>query len=153
MTGNPIEQYSVDEVAVWLNGIGISAAETERFKENAIDGKMLVGLTEAELQNDLRLPHLHAKKALTELKANKNMASAPPETAPAHNADAHPHEHQVSEGVATAGLTALGAARGALAGVACGGGTDIGEMAAYGAMAGGRRKHRPRGLIRRLLAQ
>jgi hypothetical protein len=54
-------EYSVDEVCIWVNAIGLGA-KMDGFRENSVDGGMLVGLTLDDLTADLGLNNLQAKK-------------------------------------------------------------------------------------------
>jgi hypothetical protein len=56
-----IKDYDVDEVAIWLNCIGLGD-HAGPFRENDIDGKLLASLTSEDLTGDLGLSHLQAKK-------------------------------------------------------------------------------------------
>lgn len=76
-----IEHYDVDEVAIWLGCIGLSP-KVSQFRENGIDGKMLVTLTDDELQQDLGLTRLQAKKVFQQIDFTKELTAgnrAPPD--------------------------------------------------------------------------
>lgn len=66
MAPEPVNQWSVDDVATWLCAIGLGA-KVEPFKENAVDGALLATLSKEDLQNDLELSGIQAKKVLLEL--------------------------------------------------------------------------------------
>ena len=68
------EDYTVTEVCVWLNAIGLGS-KIESFKENDVDGRLLVGLTKDDLTGDLGLSSLQAKKVLAELEFANSIAS------------------------------------------------------------------------------
>jgi len=61
-----IKEYDVDEVAIWLNCIGLGA-HIGPFRDIAVDGDMLTSLTLEDLTGDLGLSHLQAKKLLHSL--------------------------------------------------------------------------------------
>ncbi|KAG7348182.1 SAM domain sterile alpha motif-containing protein [Nitzschia inconspicua] len=67
------KEYTQAEVNVWLNSIGLGG-QIEAFKENAIDGAMLVTLTETDLTGDLGLSSLQARKFLQSLDFAKSLA-------------------------------------------------------------------------------
>jgi hypothetical protein len=67
-------EYSVDEVCIWLNAIGLGA-KIAGFRENAVDGNMLVSLAFDDLTADLGLTNLQAKKLVRDLETSKQMAS------------------------------------------------------------------------------
>ena len=75
MSPKPIENYSVDEVAIWLNCIGLGN-KVRSFKENSVDGLMLVNLSEQEMVRDLGLTHLQAKKVQQQLDFTKDITSS-----------------------------------------------------------------------------
>jgi hypothetical protein len=54
-------EYTQEEVNVWLNSIGLGS-KVDEFKENAIDGSMLVTLSPDDLQGDLGLSNLQVRK-------------------------------------------------------------------------------------------
>ena len=60
-TMKPLSSYSIDEVAIWISCIGLSDKSVP-FRDNAIDGGMLVTLTFEDLTGDLGLTALQAKK-------------------------------------------------------------------------------------------
>jgi hypothetical protein len=54
-TYKPVKDYSVEEVVLWVECIGLDSGP---FKENAVDGDMLCHLTSEELSGDLGLSGL-----------------------------------------------------------------------------------------------
>lgn len=66
MAPEPLDQWSVDDVATWLCAIGLGA-HVSPFKENSVDGALLATLSKEDLQNDLGLSGIQAKKVLVEL--------------------------------------------------------------------------------------
>lgn len=77
-----MEEWDVDEVCVWLNAIGLGA-KAGPFRDEAVDGALLVDLTEKELQDDLYLTKLQIKKycqnlelAQREIKASRDPAAS-----------------------------------------------------------------------------
>jgi hypothetical protein len=54
-------EYNVSEVVVWINAIGMTDRAAD-FEENAVDGKLLVELTDEDLRSDLGFSGLQAKK-------------------------------------------------------------------------------------------
>ncbi|KAG7337106.1 SAM domain sterile alpha motif-containing protein [Nitzschia inconspicua] len=67
------KEYTQTEVNVWLNSIGLGG-HIEAFKENVIDGAMLVTLTETDLTGDLGLSSLQARKFIQSLDFAKSLA-------------------------------------------------------------------------------
>ena len=57
-TYKPISEYSVEEVAVWVECIGLKSGP---FKDNAVDGDMLCHLTPEDLTGDLGLSGLESE--------------------------------------------------------------------------------------------
>ena len=55
------KEYTQAEVNVWLNSIGLGS-KIEAFQENAIDGPMLVTLTEEDLTGSMGFTSLQARK-------------------------------------------------------------------------------------------
>jgi hypothetical protein len=74
MTGKDPKEYDVDEVCLWLNAIGLDS-KVDAFRENAVDGDMLVALTAEDLTNELGLSNLQAKKVLQKLEFSKELAA------------------------------------------------------------------------------
>jgi hypothetical protein len=70
-----VEHYDVNEVAIWLNCIGLSS-KVDAFIENGVDGEMLVALTADELTQDLGLSGLQAKKIGQQLEFTKELTDA-----------------------------------------------------------------------------
>jgi multidrug efflux pump subunit AcrB len=69
-------QYTQDEVNMWLNAIGLGSM-IDGFKENAIDGAILMTLTEQDLTgNLLQLTTFQARKFQTSLQFVTNLANA-----------------------------------------------------------------------------
>lgn len=56
-----LQSYSVADVALWLNIIGLGD-KASAFQENAVDGDMLLSLTHEDMVGDLGLSNLQAKK-------------------------------------------------------------------------------------------
>ena len=75
MTKAPAE-YDIDDVCDWLVAIHQPSDVVDKFRENAVDGDMLVGLTMDDLQgDDLGLSKLQAKKLMQQLDFTKELAS------------------------------------------------------------------------------
>jgi cell division protein FtsB len=66
-------QYTQEEVSVWLNSVGLGS-KVDVFKENGIDGQMLVTLTEADAMGYLGLSALQARKFALSLDFAKSLA-------------------------------------------------------------------------------
>jgi hypothetical protein len=62
------EEYTIDEVAIWLNCIGLGE-KVDPFRENAVDGAMLVTLNKEDLTGDLGLSSLQAKKVMNSVES------------------------------------------------------------------------------------
>lgn len=56
-----IQSYSVNEVCVWVNSIGLGD-KASAFSENGVDGEMLLSLTADEMKEELGLTSLQVKK-------------------------------------------------------------------------------------------
>jgi type II secretory pathway pseudopilin PulG len=69
-------QYTQDEVNMWLNAIGLGSM-IDVFKENAIDGAILMSLTEQDLTGSLlQLTTFQARKFQMSLQYVTNLANA-----------------------------------------------------------------------------
>jgi hypothetical protein len=55
------QDFSMVEVLMWVTAIGLGS-KVDDFKENAIDGAMLVSLQDGDLQGDLGLSNLQCRK-------------------------------------------------------------------------------------------
>jgi hypothetical protein len=56
-----VKDWSIEDVCSWISGLGLEAVAPE-FKKNAVNGADLACLSEQELQGDLGLTRLQAKK-------------------------------------------------------------------------------------------
>jgi hypothetical protein len=65
MSSKPVANWSDDEVAIWLHCIGLGD-KIDNFKENQVDGGLLLTLEKEDLTGDLGLTSLMAKKLLRE---------------------------------------------------------------------------------------
>ena len=63
-----VNEWDVDEVAIWLNCIGLSDKVTP-FRENTVDGETLIDLSVDDLVKELGLTSLQAKKVLRLLRS------------------------------------------------------------------------------------
>ncbi|KAI7842953.1 hypothetical protein COHA_003460 [Chlorella ohadii] len=64
----PVSGWSVEEVAAWLTGeLSLPAAVADAFKENAVAGGDLVGLSDDDLTSELGLTKLQARKRYRQL--------------------------------------------------------------------------------------
>jgi uncharacterized protein YdcH (DUF465 family) len=68
-------EYTIDEVAIWLGCIGLGE-KVAPFRENAIDGAMLVTLSKEDLTGDLGLSNLQTKKVLNSLESTKQITGS-----------------------------------------------------------------------------
>eukprot|EP00529_Nitzschia_sp_RCC80_P033853 CAMPEP_0113485580 /NCGR_PEP_ID=MMETSP0014_2-20120614/24557_1 /TAXON_ID=2857 /ORGANISM="Nitzschia sp." /LENGTH=201 /DNA_ID=CAMNT_0000379231 /DNA_START=119 /DNA_END=724 /DNA_ORIENTATION=+ /assembly_acc=CAM_ASM_000159 len=75
MVSKSPSQYSQEEVAIFLNSIGLGS-KIDGFKENGVDGGLLVTLTEDDLKNDLGLSNLQARKFLQSLDFAKSLSES-----------------------------------------------------------------------------
>jgi hypothetical protein len=66
-------EYTIDEVCIFLNAVGLGSKIGD-FKENAIDGGMLVSLTDEDLASDLGLSNLQTRKLRQKLDLATEMA-------------------------------------------------------------------------------
>ncbi|CAJ1358017.1 unnamed protein product, partial [Effrenium voratum] len=62
----PVSTWTVDQVCQFLDHLGLGHTQ-EKFKESAVDGQLLLGLSEEELCEELSLRKLQAKKLLSRL--------------------------------------------------------------------------------------
>jgi hypothetical protein len=60
---DPMNSWDSDEVAIWLNCIGL-ANKVDVFRENGVDGNLLLSLEVEDLTGDLGFSNLQAKKVL-----------------------------------------------------------------------------------------
>lgn len=67
-----IKDYTVEDVSIWLVAIGLGD-KGDAFRENAVDGAMLVALSEADCQEELGLSGLQTKKVLTSVQKTQDM--------------------------------------------------------------------------------
>lgn len=74
MAPKPIEQWDVDEVSIWLNSIGLGE-KVDPFRENSVDGDLLLTLTDEDLKGDLGLTNLQAKKVKRSIEFTKSLES------------------------------------------------------------------------------
>lgn len=56
---------TVDDVSQWLESLSLSEY-TESFRENHVDGVLLLSLTSAELRDDLKVSNLHHRRRIIE---------------------------------------------------------------------------------------
>jgi hypothetical protein len=75
MASKPPSLYTQEEVAVWLNSVGLGA-KIDDFKANAIDGAMLVTLSAEDLTGDLGFSNLQARKFSQSLDFAKSLAAS-----------------------------------------------------------------------------
>eukprot|EP00529_Nitzschia_sp_RCC80_P033843 CAMPEP_0113494818 /NCGR_PEP_ID=MMETSP0014_2-20120614/29298_1 /TAXON_ID=2857 /ORGANISM="Nitzschia sp." /LENGTH=203 /DNA_ID=CAMNT_0000388713 /DNA_START=99 /DNA_END=710 /DNA_ORIENTATION=- /assembly_acc=CAM_ASM_000159 len=75
MVSKSPSQYSQEEVAIFLNSIGLGS-KIDGFKENGVDGALLVTLTEDDLKNDLGMSNLQARKFLQSLDFAKSLSES-----------------------------------------------------------------------------
>uniref|UniRef100_A0A7S2Y3L6 SAM domain-containing protein n=1 Tax=Entomoneis paludosa TaxID=265537 RepID=A0A7S2Y3L6_9STRA len=68
-----VKDFDIDDVCLWVFSIGLGS-KTEAFRENAVDGAMLLTLG-AEDFTELGLSNLQAKKVLSSLEKTQEMAS------------------------------------------------------------------------------
>ena len=69
------KEFSVDEVGMWLTAIGLGSKISE-FKDNSIDGLMLVTLEDNDLQSDLGLSNLQLRKFRASLDFSTSLAAS-----------------------------------------------------------------------------
>ena len=72
MSPKHTQNFSVDEVGMWLVAIGLGS-KVETFRSAGVDGSMLVILGETDFA-ELDLSGLQGKKLLTSLESSKAMA-------------------------------------------------------------------------------
>lgn len=67
-----IQEFTVEEVCMWLVAIGLGSKQ-DPFKDNAVDGKLLVELSDDDMKNDLSLSNLQVKKVRTSIEFCKDL--------------------------------------------------------------------------------
>lgn len=67
-----LKSYSTEEVALWLTIIGLGD-KALAFRENSVDGEMLLTLKQDDLVNDLGLTNLQAKKVIHSIETTKSL--------------------------------------------------------------------------------
>ncbi|KAL8612934.1 hypothetical protein ACOMHN_001017 [Nucella lapillus] len=79
---NPVEGWSVEEVAQWLDTLGLGQYQ-QSFTDHAIDGKELLALASSDLETTLGVSALgHRRKVLREREQGERMP-VPPSVSPA----------------------------------------------------------------------
>ena len=73
MPGKDPATYDLDEVCIWLNAIGLGS-KTDAFRENAVDGSMLVTLQPEDMV-ELGLSSLQGKKVMRSVELTKQLAN------------------------------------------------------------------------------
>jgi hypothetical protein len=68
----PVASWNDDEVATWLHCIDLDD-KIDAFKDNAVDGGLLLTLDRDDLTGDLGLTGLQAKKLLQQLEFTKSL--------------------------------------------------------------------------------
>ncbi|KAL3771383.1 hypothetical protein ACHAWU_004656 [Discostella pseudostelligera] len=99
MVLKPINQYTVEEVGMWLTAQGLGD-HASTFIDAGVDGDVLVSLDVNDLKNDLFLSGLQAKKVLSNIEFSKGMTVGG--TNGSHHGDAnnertHQLEHKVKK--------------------------------------------------------
>jgi SAM domain (Sterile alpha motif) len=61
-----VNDFDISEVCIFVMSLGLSA-KVDAFRQNSIDGDMIVTLTAEDLQNDLGLTSLQAKKVVKQV--------------------------------------------------------------------------------------
>ena len=64
---SPIAQWSVEEVCAFVDSLEMPPSVLHNFRENAVDGDMLVGLSDGDLQEEIGMLKLQARKLRREL--------------------------------------------------------------------------------------
>lgn len=72
MVLKPIQQYTVEEVGMWLTAQGLGD-HASKFIDAGVNGDVLVSLDVNDLKNDLFLSGLQAKKVLSNIEFSKGM--------------------------------------------------------------------------------
>jgi hypothetical protein len=74
MPGKDPVTYDIDEVCIWITAIGLGS-KVDVFRENAVDGDMLLSLTAEDFVDPLGLTSLQAKKIKRSLEFTKQLAN------------------------------------------------------------------------------
>lgn len=70
-----IDSFDVEEVAIWLQCIGLGSYAGD-FRANGVDGGLLLDLSLSDLTTDLGLSSLQAKKVLRQIDFTKSLSSS-----------------------------------------------------------------------------
>jgi len=68
------KEYDVDEVCLFLNAIGLGA-KAQGFRDSAVDGDVLVTLSQDDLKSELGLNAIQARKVAQKLKFAEDLAA------------------------------------------------------------------------------
>ena len=74
MVLKPINQYTVEEVGMWLTAQGLGD-HASKFIDAGVDGDVLVSLDVNDLKNDLFLSGLQAKKVISNIEFSKGLTT------------------------------------------------------------------------------
>lgn len=74
MVEKSIKEWSVDEVCIWLNCIGLGE-KVDSFRGNTVDGETLLSLSVEDMTGELGLTNLQAKKVVRLLTTTQEMLS------------------------------------------------------------------------------
>jgi hypothetical protein len=99
MVLKPINQYTVEEVGMWLTAQGLGD-HASTFIDAGVDGDVLVSLDINDLKNDLFLSGLQAKKVLSNIEFSKGMttnSSGSHHNGDENNEKTHQLEHKVKK--------------------------------------------------------
>ena len=75
-SSQPMDQWSVDEVMSFVKSLKLPESVCHAFEENAIDGEMLLGLSEADLKQELGMKKLQIDKLQREVSRIKSALSS-----------------------------------------------------------------------------
>jgi uncharacterized sporulation protein YeaH/YhbH (DUF444 family) len=74
MVEKNIKEWSVDEVCIWLNCIGLGE-KVDAFRDNTVDGETLLSLSIEDMTGELGLSNLQAKKVIRMLTTTQEILS------------------------------------------------------------------------------
>lgn len=74
MVEKNIKEWSVDEVCIWLNCIGLGE-KVDSFRDNTVDGETLLSLSIEDMTGELGLSNLQAKKVIRMVTTTQEMLS------------------------------------------------------------------------------
>lgn len=63
----PVNRWTVEDVCTFVGGLSMPDGVIKSFRENAVDGDMLLGLSDSDIQEELGMLKLQVRKLRREL--------------------------------------------------------------------------------------